>query len=176
MLTFLLSLLSGGTGGLLRLAPEVFKFFTDKSDKAHELAMTQLQLQIDAARATQQIDLAHVQGDMAAQAGMMQAYDDALKGQAAPTGVKWVDALSASVRPVVTYWWMALMTGYKIVIVTAAGIELYVSWKAVTDWNAMVALLIQFGNQVWTIQDAGILSMILGFWFVDRAIRHNTGR
>jgi hypothetical protein len=29
---------------------------------------------------------------------------------------------------------------------------------------------------IWTSNDWGILSMILGFWFVDRAIRKNKGQ
>jgi hypothetical protein len=162
MITTLLSLFGGGLGGLLRFVPEIFKLFTEKGDRDHEYRMTQLQLQIDQARATQQIDLTHVQGDMAAQAGELQAYIEAIKGQAAPTGVAWVDALNASVRPVITYWWMSLFTVYKIATIVAA----------VNAWTN----LDDFLGKLWTAQDAGILSLILGFWFVDRAFRKNSGK
>ena len=162
MLTTLISLFGGGLGGLLRFVPEIFKLFTEKADREHEYRMTQLQLQIDQARATQQIDLAHVQGDMAVQSGEMKAYIEAIKGQSAPTGVAWVDALNASVRPVITYWWMIVFTAYKIANITAVCLH----WTGLDD----------FIQRLWTVQDAGILSMILGFWFVDRAMRKNTGR
>lgn len=162
MLTALLTIFGGGAGGLLRFVPEVFKFFTDKSDKDHEFRMSELQLQIDQARAGQQIDLAHVQGDIAQQAADSQALIEAVKAQASPTGVKWVDALNASVRPIITYWWMVLFTVYKIANITAVCLH----WQGLDD----------FITRLWTIQDAGILSMLLGFWFVDRAMRHNSNK
>lgn len=162
MLTTLLTLFGGGLGGLLRFVPEIFKLFTEKKDRDHEYRMTQLQLQIDQARSAQAIDLAHTQGDMAVQAGEMQAYIEAIKGQSTPTGVAWVDALSASVRPVVTYWWLILFTVYK-------GCTIY---QAIIHWSG----LDDFVGKLWTAQDAGTLAMILGFWFVDRAIRKNSGK
>lgn len=162
MITTLLTLFGGSLGGVLRFIPEIFKFFTDKSDHDHEYRMTQLQLEIDKARAGEAIDLVHAQGDMATQTGEMQAYIEAIKGQSAPSGVPWVDALSASVRPVITYWWLLIFTTYKISTIVAVCLH----WTSLDD----------FVTKLWTIQDAGILSMILGFWFVDRAMRKNTGR
>ena len=176
MLTTLISLFGGGLGGLLRFVPEIFKLFTEKADREHEYRMTQLQLQIDQARATQQIDLAHVQGDMAVQSGEMQAYIEAIKGQSAPTGVAWVDALNASVRPVITYWWMTLLSVYKLVMFVIASIEIYIALHAAKTLAEVIPVLGAFVDKVWTAQDAGIISMILGFWFVDRAMRKNTGR
>lgn len=162
MLSTLLTLCGGGLGGLLRLLPEVFKLFTEQRDRDHEFRMTQLQLDIDKARAQQGIDLVHAQGDMAIQTGEMQAYIEAIKGQGQSTGVPWVDALNASVRPVLTYWWMALFTVYKLSTIAAACL----AWTNLDD----------FILKLWTVQDAGVLSMILGFWFVDRAIRKQQGR
>jgi len=162
MLTTMLTLLGGSLGGLLRFVPEILKLFTDQRDRDHEYRMTQLQLQIDKARADQAIDLVHAQGEAAAAIGEMQAYLEAIKGQAQLTGVKWVDALNQSVRPVVTYWWMALFTVYKLATIVAAAL----------NWTDLETFL----GKLWTAQDAGILAMILGFWFVDRSIRKNSGR
>lgn len=162
MLTTLLTLLGGGLGGLLRFVPEILKLFTDQRDRDHEYRMTQLQLNIDKARADQAIDLVHAQGEAAAAIGEMRAYLEAIKGQAQLTGVKWVDALNQSVRPVITYWWMVLFTVYKIAAIVAAALA----------WTSLDAFL----AKLWTAQDAGILAMILGFWFVDRSIRKNSGR
>jgi len=162
MLSTILTLLGGGLGGLLRFVPEALKLFTDQRDRDHEFRMTQLQLDIDRARATQAIDLAHAQGEVAQATSEMQAYIEALKGQGQMSGVPWIDALNQSVRPMVTYWWMMLFTVYKIATVVAA----YLAWTSLDDFSA----------KVWTVQDAGVLSMILGFWFVDRTIRHQQGR
>jgi hypothetical protein len=138
-------------GGLMRLLPEVFKLFSDKQDKSHEVTMTQLQLEIDKARAAQQLSTTQAQAAVAQATGEMQAYVEAVKAQAVMTGVKFIDGLSQSVRPVVTYWWMGLLTEVKIV--------------------AMLN-----GMPIWGEYDWDVLSMILGFWFVERAIKHNAER
>lgn len=157
MITTLLSLFGSALGGLLRYIPEIFKLITASKDHAHEYRMTLLQLDIDKARAEQQIDLVHAQGDVAVQAAEMQAYVEAIKGQSQISGVKWLDAINQSVRPVCTYWWLLLFTVYKGCII----------WGALVHFTTMDAFL----AALWTSNDSGILSMILGFWFVDRAIK-----
>lgn len=157
MITTILSLLGGGLGALMRFVPEILKLWTAGKDQAHEYKMTTLQLEIDKARAGQAIDLVHAQGEMTIQAGEMQAYIEAIKGQGRITGVAWADALNATVRPFITYWWMALFTIAKIVSV----------WIAVSNYSTLSSFL----DAIWTSNDVGILSMILGFWFVDRSIR-----
>ena len=42
----LITVASGGLGGLLRLAPEIMKGFDRKHERAHELAMMQIEIQI----------------------------------------------------------------------------------------------------------------------------------
>ena len=176
MLTTLLTLFGGGLGGLLRFVPEILKLFTEAKDRAHELEMTKLQLSIDKARADQAIDLVHAQGETQQAVTQMQAYLAAMEGQGKMSGVPWVDAMNQSVRPVVTYWWMALLTLYKIVITIVATIELYAAMKVASGIVGFGPALTTYADRVWTPGDAGILAMILGFWFVDRAIRKNTGR
>ena len=162
MLASILSLLGGGIGGLLRFVPEFMKFFSDKNDRDHEFRMSQLQLQIDQARSAQAIDLVHAQSQAAELSGQMQAYVEAIKGQSQLTGVKWVDAVNATVRPFITYWWMILFTVYKVATISVA-------------WSTTITLA-DFASKIWTDNDWGILSMILGFWFVDRAIRKSQGK
>jgi hypothetical protein len=151
MITSILALLGGGLGGLLRLLPEVMKIWTSKQDNAHELEMTQLQLQIDQSRSAQQIDLVHAQGAVAEDAGEMAARIEAIKGQSVMSGVKWIDAVNQSVRPMLTYWWMLLFSAFKVDQLLKVGL----SW----------------GDNDWLV-----LSSILSFWFVDRAIRYNSGQ
>lgn len=162
MLMTLITLLGGGLGGLLRFIPEIFKLFTEGKDREHEYKMTQLQLDIDKQRAVLNLDLVHAQGEVQANSQDMQAYIEAIKAQGTPTGVSWVDALSASVRPVVAYWWLTLFTVVKICLIVAA-IQHFTTIEA-------------FVSHIWTAEDAGFLSMILGFWYCDRTIRKNTGR
>jgi hypothetical protein len=159
----MLTLISMLGGGLLRLLPFVVDLFKQRNDQAHELAMTQLQLQIDQARATQQIDLAHAQAAIAANAGEMQAWADAIRGEATKTGVGWIDALSASVRPILTYYWVVGLYG------SAKAIQVAVALEAHTPLAAFVPILI-------TEFDQTVIGSMLSFWFVDRALRKMAGR
>jgi len=151
-------LLSLVFGGVLRLLPEVLKLFTAKADQAHELEMTKLQLEIDKARAEQQIDLVHAQAAIAADTAEMGAMIEALKAQGTPSGIKWIDALSSSVRPVLTYWWcVGLYTGAKI-------IGLVVAVQASATLAQLAPLLV-------ADFDRAVIGSILSFWFVDRSLR-----
>lgn len=155
----LLSLVGGGLGGLLRFVPEIFKIVNQKNENAHEFKMTELQLKVDQARSAQQIDLVNTQSNASEIALQGQAYLEAIKGQSQLTGVRWVDGLNATVRPFLTYWWMSIFTAYKITII-------YDAWITSSS-------VIELGSKIWTTNDCGILSMILGFWFVDRVFKHN---
>jgi hypothetical protein len=151
----LLSLIFGGT---LRLLPEVLKLLSAKGDQAHELEMTKLQLQIDQARAEQQIDLVHAQGAIAADTAEMSAMVEALRAQGSPSGVPWIDGLSSSVRPVLTYWWcLVLYTAYKVTTVLAA-----------VQGGATLVDLVQL---LVTEFDRMVIGSIFSFWFVDRSLR-----
>ena len=151
MITSLLALIGGGLGSIMRLAPEVMKIWTGKSDQAHELAMTQLQLQIDQARSNQAIDLTHANSAAAQDSGEMAAYVEAIKGQSVMSGVKWIDGVNQSVRPFLTYWWMLLFTAFKV--------------------DQLIKVGLTWGDNDWLI-----FSSITSFWFVDRAIRYNSGQ
>lgn len=159
----MLTLLSMLGGGLLRLIPFFVDFFKQKQDGDHEYRMTQLQLQIDQARATQQIDLAHAQAEIAANAGEMAAWADAIKGESGKTGIGWIDALSASVRPVLTYYWVIGLYG------SAKVIQVLVAVQANTPLAGYVPILI-------TEFDQTVIGSMLSFWFVDRALRKMSGR
>jgi hypothetical protein len=161
ILTTLLSNVTGATaggvlGGALRLIPEGIKYFDDRDQRKHELEMSKVQLQIDAARSAQQIDLVHAQGAAEVDAGEIQALIESVKGQSQLTGVKWVDAVSATVRPFVTYGWLILFAVYKACLVRIA-------------LGATVSLG-DFAAKVWTADDAAIFSGILSFWFISREL------
>jgi hypothetical protein len=154
----MIELLSMLGGGIFRLLPEVLKVWNAKADHAHELAMTQLQLQIDQARATQQIDLVHAQAAIAADTAQMAALSEALRAQGQPSGIAWVDALSSSVRPVLTYWWcLFLYTSAKV-----SG--LWIALAAGNSFEQIVPLLV-------TEFDRMVIGSIFAFWFVDRSLR-----
>jgi hypothetical protein len=88
----------------------------------------------------------------------MAAMVEALKAQAVPSGVRWIDALSSSVRPVLTYWWcVGLYTAAKVITVVVA-------WQATPQLATLAPLLL-------TDFDRMVVSSMVAFWFVDRALR-----
>jgi len=159
----MLTLLSMLGGGLLRLIPFVVDFFKQRQDADHEYRMTQLQLEIDKARAAQQIDLAHAQAEIAANAGEMAAWAEAIKGQSEKTGIGWIDAISATVRPFLTYYWCVGLYG------SAKVIQVIVAWQANTPLAGYLPILV-------TEFDQSVIGSMLSFWFVDRALRKMSGR
>lgn len=146
------SLFGGIFGGLLRLAPEVLKFFDQKNQRAHELAM--LGAEMEFARLRGEIVMRQTEASI--DIARMDAIGEALKGQAsmAKAGGKLVAAISALVRPLVTYWFVFLYSAHKIALLSQAHYDGQ-SWQGIfaTSWNE---------------QDWGIFSMILVFWFVGR--------
>jgi hypothetical protein len=154
----MLELLSLMVGSVFRLLPEGLKLFSARRDADHEYRMTELQLKIDQVRAVQALDLVHAQGAMAADTAELQALAEAVKGQGAGIGVRWVDALSATVRPVLTYWWcLVLYTVHKAVLVgVGLGERLGMA---------------QLAPVVLTDFDRSVVASIIGFWFTDRVLR-----
>jgi hypothetical protein len=146
------TLLGGVFGGLLRLAPEALKFFDRKNERAHELAM------VDA-----EMKFAQVKGEIAmrqteAQMTMaeVEAIGEAFKEQSATAQAagKVVAAISALVRPFVTYLFVIAYATVKIATFSIA-LEQGGNWKEV--------LL-----GMWDVDDMAVLNMILSFWFVGR--------
>ena len=148
------SIFGGLLGGLFRLAPEVLKWLDRKDERAHELSMLDKEMAFAQIRAEQAMHTVDAQVDVA----QLDAIGKALEGQAnmAIAAGKFVAGISALVRPLVTYWVVALWTGVKIASMTLA-YQTNGSWKEMllTNWGA---------------DDMAILSMILCFWFVGRGI------
>jgi hypothetical protein len=92
-------------GGLFRLAPEVLKWLDRKNERQHELSMFQQQCQLEAQRGSQKLSEIGAQRDMAVDVATMDAFKAAIESQTdmAKAAPGWVAALSASVRPTVTY-------------------------------------------------------------------------
>ena len=93
-------------GGLFRLAPEVLKFFDKKNEREHELLMFSRQCELEQLRGQQKLAEIGAQREAAVDVGVMDAFNSAIQQQAEMVKAAggWVASLSASVRPVVTYW------------------------------------------------------------------------
>lgn len=146
------TLLGGVFGGLFRLAPEVIKWFDAKNERAHELAM--LQAEMEFAKVKGEIAMRQTEATMTvAELDAMQA---AFREQSltASRSYRWVSALSALVRPLVTYWFVIGYAAVKI-----ASFSLAVGQGG--EWRVVLI-------ELWNAEDMALLNLLLTFWFVGR--------
>ena len=148
------TLLGGLMGGAFRLAPEILKWLDRKGERGHELAMQDKALEFEKLRGAQRMAEIGASADAAWNTGAIDALKEAVAAQGQRSGIGWADALSASVRPVITYWFMALYCAAKTATF-AAGAS---AGAALGD-----AIL-----HAWTDADQALWSGVLNFWFVGR--------
>lgn len=148
------TLLGGLLGGAFRLAPELLKWLDRKGERGHELAMQDKALEFEKVRGVQRMAEIGSQADAAWNTGAIEALRDAVRTQGEKTGVWWADALSASVRPVITYWFMTLYCAAKTAAFVAA-------LTAGAGWG--VAIL-----HSWTEADQALWAGVLNFWFLGQ--------
>ena len=148
------TLLGGLLGGAFRLAPEILKWLDRKGERGHELAMQDKALEFEKIRGAQRMSDIGAGADAAWNVGAIETLREAVRSQGEKTGVRWADALSCSVRPGITYWFMALYCAAKTATVAAA-----VTGGA--GWG--VAIL-----HAWTEADQALWAGVLNFWFLGR--------
>ena len=148
------TLLGGLLGGAFRLAPEVLKWLNRKGERGHELAMQDKALKFEKLRGVQRMSEIGAGADAAWNVGAIETLREAVRTQGEKTGVRWADALSSSVRPVITYWFMALYCAAKTATVAAA-------LTGGAGWG--VAIL-----YAWTEADQALWAGVLNFWFLGR--------
>ena len=159
----MLDILSGGLlgsifGGVFRLAPEVLKWLDKKNERAHELNMFKFQCDLEAQRGQQKLAEIGAVREAAVDVGVMNAFQSAIEQQA--TMVKaaggWVASLSASVRPVVTYWVLFVWSFIHV-------------WFAYNAWlNGAPAT--EVFKTMMTPDFSALLAGTINYWFLDRTL------
>jgi hypothetical protein len=147
-------------GGAFRLVPEFLKTLDRKNERGHELKMLDAEMRFASLRAEQEmrkIDAAMTISEMDA---ITKAVTE--QGQTARAAGSFVAAISALVRPLVTYAFVSMYLTVKIVGINMA-IDLGGRWEQVLI-NA------------WTEEDAALLSSVLMFWFVSRSLNPQNGK
>jgi len=156
-------MLSGGIlgsifGGVFRLAPEVLKWMDKKNEREHELNMFKFQCDLEAQRGAQKLAEIGAQREAAVDVGVMDAFNNAITQQAEMVKAAggWVASLSASVRPVVTYW----------VLFVWSFIHVWFAWNA---WLAGAPATEVFKTMM-TPDFSALLSGTINYWFLDRTL------
>jgi hypothetical protein len=160
----MLDILSGGLlgsifGGVFRLAPEVLKFFDKKNERQHEALMFSRQCDLEQMRGQMKLAEIGAQREAAIDVGVMDAFQSAIEQQAtmAKAAGGWVAGLSASVRPVVTYW----------VLFVWSFIHVWFAWNA---WLAGAPAAEVFKTMM-TPDFSALLSGTINYWFLDRTLK-----
>jgi len=151
-------LLGGIFGGIFRLAPEVLKWLDKKNERAHELSMFDRQCELEAQRGAQKLAEIGAVREAAVDVGAMAAFNAAIQQQAdmVKAAGGWAAALSASVRPVVTYWVLLLWSAVHAVFM----------WNA---WTSGAPALEVF-KQIMSPDFSALLSGTINYWFLDRTL------
>ena len=145
-------------GGIFRLAPEVLKYFDKKNERQHELAMFDKQCDLEKVRGQIKLEEIGAQRDMAVDVGVMDAFKAAIDQQTemAKAAGGWVASLSASVRPVMTYYLLLLYGVAK----TAAILLAYFAGQP----------MLEVLKSAWTVDDMALLSGVVNYWILDRTL------
>lgn len=153
------TLFGGVLGGIFRLAPEVLKWLDRNGERAHELRMLQAEMEFARVRG----EIAMKQTEAVMTTAELQAMEEAYKEQAqTATQAGWfVAALSALVRPIVTYAFVLTYFAVK-----AAAYLLALDQTA--DWRPLLV-------SMWNQDDMAMLMLILTFWFVGRVYEKQRG-
>jgi len=159
----MLDILSGGLlgsifGGIFRMAPEVLKWLDKKNERAHELMMFSRQCDLEQLRGQQKLAEIGAVREAAVDVGVMDAFNSAISQQAEMVKAAggWVASLSASVRPVVTYWVLFVWSFIHV-------------WFAYNAWlNGAPA--VEVFKTMMTPDFSALLSGTINYWFLDRTL------
>lgn len=159
----MLEVFSGGVlgsvlGGAFRLVPEFLKAFDRKNERTHELAMFQEQCKLESQRGAQKLAEIGAERAAALDTGAMDAFQAAIEQQTEMVKAAggWAAALSASVRPVVTYWVIALWSFIH-------------TWYAFSAWQSGADPKTVFATMM-TADFSALVAGTLNYWFLDRTL------
>lgn len=140
----MITLLGALLGFLGSAFPELLKLWQDKRDKEHEVTLLRIQMEQAAQSQMYKMEEVGVFADISEAKAIYKTYN---------TGIRWVDALNGTVRPVLAYAFFLLYASVKI-----------------------IALANDMAWQVWTKEDAAIFAGIVSFYFGSRSIGKAMGR
>lgn len=154
------SLAGGLLGGAFRLVPEVLSWLDKKNERAHELLLFKEQAELAKIQGDIKLREINAGADAAIDQGVLTAMRAAVDQQVElvkAAGTTWwgsfMGAFSASVRPVITYWILAVWSGIHI-------------WLAVnTNLDAQATFKL-----IMTPDFLALVSGTINYWFLDRTL------
>lgn len=145
----MLALLSPLFGILGSLLPSIVRIFERKQEIKYEIELTKLKIDAAERQADLQFNIEMVKADANTRQSVLD-HDKSLDGG------KFINALRASIRPVITYSFFFLFCAVKI----AAA---YTMLSNGADVPTML-------NAVWDMETMSLFSTIIAFWFGSRVM------
>jgi hypothetical protein len=136
----------------------VLKWLDKKDERQHELALFSRQCELEQMRGQMKLAEIGAQREAAIDVGVMDAFNNAITQQAEMVKAAggWVASLSASVRPVVTYWVLFVWSFIHV-------------WFAYNAW-LMGAPATEVFKTMMTPDFSALLSGTINYWFLDRTL------
>lgn len=146
-------------GGASRLAQHWMELNDKEKERQHEAVMYDKQIALQQNRIQADKELKAMDVQSAKDSAELDALITAIQSQAseAKGAGGWVLSLSASVRPIVSYWLLAIYTCAKCA-------TLYLAMKSGVGLAEAV-------RASYTEFDGAMLGSVLSFWFADRSLR-----
>lgn len=139
----MITLLASIAGFISSIFPELIKLSRDKYDKQHELAILDRQIEITKNKMNDRLEEIYMAKDLMETSSLYSTYK---------SGISWVDALNATVRPVLAYSFFGLYCLIK-----------YTQYHSI-DFSAPHL----FTEIIWNIDDQAIFAGIISFYFGQR--------
>lgn len=168
MLSTLAALAGALGGGVLRLLPELLGIWRNSHDSGNALELARIDLEKSRAQLDNAVELAkwrHGESEASAQERLeltrAQAQLAAQRAQGERSGIRYIDALNLSVRPLVTFWLLFFYTMYKVIVV----------YDALRQSIPVASL----APVLRTDSDVEIFSGVITFWFLDQTLTRRPG-
>jgi len=158
-------LLGGGLlgsifGGIFRLIPEVLKLLDKANERKHELNMFRLQTDLEKMRGEFRMEERYVDYSIQQLDTIKEAFRE--QSETAKNAGQFVSAISALVRPGITWCFFFMYAAVKIA-------ALVIAFQTNAPWYEVL-------SKSWDANDFGVFTMCLTFWFVGRSIeRYKAG-
>ena len=162
----MLSLFSTLGGLLISGLPKLLEFFQNKADQKHELALAniqvQMQLQMMAQGFAAQERMEEIRTDQVAMQAEAQMTEAALKHdeKVLERASQWVANYVGTVRPTVTY----------IFVFELCAINAWIAYYIYSRTNLVMSVddLIRLSDIIFSTDEMAMLGGIIGFWFGSR--------
>lgn len=145
----MLALLSPLFGILGSLLPSIVRMFERKQEIKYEIELTKIKLDAAERQADLQFDIEIVKANAVERQSLLD-HDKSIDGG------KYINALRASIRPVITYTFFALFVAVKV----AAAYVMLSTGQSVPEML----------KAVWDVETMSLFSTIIAFWFGSRVM------